>query len=102
MLASTVKLRPRYFLIVLALAGDSTITRLVVPRATGALPDERVERAGAFEVVAFLLAAVDLDVDLVAVVDLVVDLVVPVGFLVVAIIISVVPSSVRVPFQLQG
>jgi hypothetical protein len=87
---------------VLALAGDSTITRLVVPRAAGALLDERVERAGAFEIVAFLLAAVDLAVDLVAVVDLVVDLVVPVGFLVVAIIISVVPSSDSVPFQLQG
>jgi hypothetical protein len=35
MLASTLKLRPRYFLIVLALAGDSTITRLVLPLATG-------------------------------------------------------------------
>lgn len=69
-----------------------------MPRATGALLDERVERAGVFEAVVFLLAAVDLAVDLVAVVDLVV----PVGFLVVAIIISVVPSSVRVPFQLQG
>jgi len=31
MLASTLKLRPRYFLIVLALAGDSTITRFVFP-----------------------------------------------------------------------
>src|SRR5262245_10349833 len=31
MLASTLKLRPRYFLIVLAFAGDSTITRLVFP-----------------------------------------------------------------------
>jgi len=46
MLASTAKLRPRYFLIVLALAGDSTITRLVVPLATGVSrldADERVE-----------------------------------------------------------
>jgi hypothetical protein len=89
MLASTVKLRPRYFLIVLALAGDSTITRLVVPRATGVLLEERVARAGVLEAVAFL----------VAVVDLVVDLVVPVVFLVVAIIVSVVPSSVRDPFE---
>ena len=69
-----------------------------MPRATGALLDERVERAGAFEAVAFLLAAVDLAVDL----AVVLDLVVPVVFFVVAIIISVVPSSVRVPFQLQG
>jgi hypothetical protein len=79
---------------VLALAGDSTITRLVVPRATGALLDERVERAGVLEAVAFLVAVVDLVV--------VLDLVVPVVFLVVAIIIGIVPSSVRDPFQLQG
>ena len=80
-------------MIVLALAGDSTITRLVVPRATGVL-DERVERAGVLEAEAFLVPVVDLAV--------VLDLVVPVVFLVVAIIISVVPSSVRDPFQLQG
>lgn len=35
MLASTLKLRPRYFLMVLAFAGDSTITRLVLPLTTG-------------------------------------------------------------------
>jgi hypothetical protein len=35
MLASTLKLRPRYFLMVLALAGDSTMTRLVLPLVTG-------------------------------------------------------------------
>ena len=46
MLASTLKLRPRYFLMVLALAGDSTITRLVFPLATGAL----FSGAGALEV----------------------------------------------------
>src|SRR5207302_9312152 len=48
MLASTLKLRPRYFLMVLALAGDSTITRLALPLVTGpSLPaaDEVFERA---------------------------------------------------------
>ncbi len=34
--AFTSKLRPRYFLMVLALAGDSTITRVGPPRAAGA------------------------------------------------------------------
>lgn len=54
MLASTVKSRPRYFFIVFALAGDSTITRLVEPLAIGAsLLEERVEAAR--EVVARLL-----------------------------------------------
>ena len=65
-----------------------------MPRATGVLLEERVERAGVLEAEAFLVAVVDLVV--------VLDLVVPVVFLVVAIIISVFPSSVRVPFQLQG
>src|SRR5205814_3408913 len=48
MLASTLKLRPRYFLMVLALAGDSTITRLVLPLVTGPFllaADEAFERA---------------------------------------------------------
>ena len=64
-----------------------------MPRATGVLLDERVERAGVLEAEAFLVV-----VDLVVVLDLVV----PVVFLVVAIIIGIVPSSVRDPFQLQG
>ena len=34
MLASTLKLRPRYFFIVLAFAGDSTITRFMLPLVT--------------------------------------------------------------------
>jgi hypothetical protein len=75
MLASTLKLRPRYFLIVLALAGDSTITRLVLPRVTGPLLVEaRVEEA-----------RVVLDAVLLAVPFAALFFVVPVVFFVVAI-----------------
>jgi hypothetical protein len=84
MLASTAKLWPRNFLIVLALAGDSTITRLVVPLVAVVPPfraavDERAE--------ADLAAVVRLPVLELERVDVLLPEVVlpPVGFLVVAI-----------------
>jgi hypothetical protein len=80
MLASTVKLRPRYFLIVLALAGDSTITRLVLPLTMGPslLPALLLL---ALEVLERLLVAA-----LVVLVDLRGEAVVPLFLVVVAII----------------
>jgi hypothetical protein len=78
MLASTLKLRPRYFFIVLALAGDSTITRLVLPLATAPLP---VLALAAEEARVLFLAGV------------VLLLVVPVVFLVVAITLFILFSS---------
>ena len=82
MLASTLKLRPRNFLIVLALAGDSTITRLVVPLVTGpflALAEEA--RVDEVREVVDLVALVDLAVVLAAALRVVL----PVFFVVVAI-----------------
>jgi len=85
MLASTAKLRPRYFLIVRAFAGDSTMTRLVLPLTTGpSLPVPELllllEDEEAREVVERLEAG------LVALVDLREEAVVPLFLVVVAII----------------
>jgi hypothetical protein len=60
MLASTAKLRPRYFLIVRAFAGDSTITRLVLPLTTGPFllaAEERVDAVVARVLVLRFVAA---------------------------------------------
>jgi len=87
MLASTAKLRPRYFLIVLALAGDSTITRFVLPLATGPFPPVVLveEEARDLAVVVVREVVVFLVVVLLRVVPLVP--VVPPVFLVVGIIL---------------
>src|SRR5437763_5809188 len=86
MLASTLKLRPRYFFIVLALAGDSTITRLVLPLTTG-VSFSRAEDAERAEVERLVVEVLfRLLFDVVPVVRLLVEEVVPpVVFFVVAI-----------------
>ena len=87
MLASTLKLRPRYFLIVLALAGDSTITRLVLPLTTGPPPSLlRLEVDDDERVVLLALVLAFVALFRVAPVE-------PVVFLVVAIILLLYPIA---------